>query len=208
MAQDVRTLLDHLDVKKLHAWVGVSMGAAVGIVFAAKYPGVIARLVPCDTISMSPVNAGTPDVFGPRVSAAREAGNMHATVEGTLERWFGRPWMGSNAAETERMRKLMHGTSIDGFDACCAALRSTSFDLRPLAAKAGSGADSAMLLVGEKDTPLIQSMEELRQGIERGLRSKKDEAATVELRIVKNGGHVCFVDGFESFVGHITKFLA
>ncbi|KAK5633813.1 hypothetical protein RRF57_009527 [Xylaria bambusicola] len=207
IAQDVRDLLTHLNIQKVHTWIGDSLGAATAITFAAKYPGVVERLIPCCTISSSPINAGAADTFTPRVTAARKAGNMDATIEETLGRWFGRDWLDSHPDEAERMRKLMHDTSIDGFETCCAALRSETFDIRPLAADAGRHVDSALLLVGEKDAGLIQVMEELRQGIEAGLKSKKGEMASVDLKVVRNGGHVPFIDGFESFMEHVTPFL-
>ncbi|KAI1269343.1 alpha/beta-hydrolase [Xylariaceae sp. FL1019] len=208
MADDVHHLLKHLQIEKLYAWIGVSMGAATGIVYAAKYPGVIERLVPCDTISSSPVNAGTDDAFGPRVAVAREAGNLDASVEGTMERWFGRSWMETNVSESERMRKLMRSTSVDGFETCCAALRSKTFDLRPLVTKAGAGVKSALLVVGANDANLPQSMQELRKGIEDGLKSKQGESVSVELKVIENAGHVLFIDGFTDFIKIITQFLA
>ncbi|KAI1276806.1 Alpha/Beta hydrolase protein [Xylaria sp. FL0933] len=207
MAQDVHDLLAHLGIRRLHAWIGVSLGAATSIVFAAKYPAVVERLMPCCTISCSPVNAGTADIFTPRVASAREAGSLDASIDGTMDRWFGRPWLDSHPVEAERVRKLMHDTSIDGFETCCAALRSASFDLRPLAATAGSHVDSALLLVGEKDEGLSESMEGLRRGIESGLRSKKGDTMSVKLEVVRGGGHVCFVDGYESFLDLVTGFL-
>ncbi|RYP72859.1 hypothetical protein DL770_007895 [Monosporascus sp. CRB-9-2] len=199
LADDVRHLLRHLGIPKLHAWIGVSMGAATGIVFAARHPSIISRLVACDTISCSPANAGTTDVFGPRVDAARQAGNMDATVEGSLERWFGRGWMEENPSETARMRQAMRETSIDGFETCCAALRSKSFDLRPLLEDAGRGVESALLLVGGKDANLSESMKELRQGIEDGIGKSSDPDASVDLKVIKGAGHVCYIDGFEQF---------
>ncbi|KAI0804204.1 zearalenone lactonase [Xylaria sp. FL0064] len=207
MAQDVHDLLAHLSIRRLHAWIGVSLGAASSIVFAAKYPGIVERLMPCCTISCSPVNAGTADIFTPRVASAREAGSLGGSIDGTMDRWFGRPWLDSHPDETERVRKLMHDTSIDGFETCCAALRSASFDLRPLAATAGGHVDSALLLVGEKDEGVSESMEGLRQGIESGLRSKRGDTVSVKLEVVRGGGHVCFVDGFESFLDLVTRFL-
>lgn len=196
-------------MRTLHAWIGVSLGAATAIVFAARYPGVVERLVACDTVSCSSVNGGTPDAFGLSVADARAAGNMDASIETTLERWFGRRWLAAHPAETERVRDVMRGTTVDGFEACCVALRSTSFDLRPLAARAGSHVGEALLLVGEKDVALFQTMEELRRRIEKGLKSARGgEGKEVKLKVVRDGGHLCFVDGFESFTNLLDKFLA
>ena len=206
MAEDVHQLLAHLGISKLFAWIGVSMGAATGIVFAARYPGIVSRLIPCDTISCSPVNAGAADVFAPRVAAARQAGNMEAIIGGTLERWFGPEWIKENPSEATRMRELMGQTSIDGFETCCAALSNKSFDLHPLLEDAGKGVERALLLVGEKDANLPETMEELRRGIEKGIKSG-DSNASVELKVIKDAGHVCYVDGFEQFCKVVTEYL-
>ena len=86
MADDVHALVQNLGISKIYSWVGISVGAAVGIYFATKYPGLVSKLAICDTISSSPVNAGLDDPFGPRVAAARQAGHMEDITQGTMER--------------------------------------------------------------------------------------------------------------------------
>lgn len=206
ISDDVRLLLRSLNIAKLHSWVGVSMGAATGIVFATKYPGVVSKLVICDTISSSPVNAGVDDAFGPRVAAARTTGNLESIVQGTLERWFGTEWLDVNPQETQRMRNLMLRTSIDGFETCCHALRSPSFDLRPLFAKVGASVDDAICVVGEKDVNLLQAMSVMRAKIAEGF-AAAGKSNNIELAIIKNAGHVCFIDGLDQFSQIITSFL-
>ncbi len=210
LADDVWQLLAHLGIARLFAWVGVSMGAAAGVVFAARHPGAVARLVPCDTMLSS---AGVADVFRPRVAAARAAGGLDALAAATLERWLGRAWADANPAEAARQLQLMRGTTVDGFEACCAALSSDAFDLRRLAGDAGRGVESALLLVGEKDAALHGAMEELRRGIEEGVRQGGggggggDPDASVELKVIREAGHVCYIDGFEQFCEVLTDFL-
>ncbi|KAI1080227.1 zearalenone lactonase [Whalleya microplaca] len=205
LAKDVKALLDNHRIRTVHAWVGVSMGAATGIVFAATYPGVIKRLIGCDTISCSPVNAGTEDLFASRVAEARRLGIMF-NVTTTMERWFGRQWINDNDAEARRLQAMMLRTTNDGFETCCYALRSESFDLRPLVEDAGKGVERALLLVGEKDANLPESMKELRHGLEQGLK-KNNPDASVELKVIQGAGHVCYIDGFEQFIEVITEFL-
>lgn len=208
LADDVHVLLGSLGLKKIHAWVGVSMGAAAGIVFVTKYPGVVSRLVACDTISCSPANQeGGTDVFGPRVAAARKEGNMDSTIQGTLGRWFGDEWMRSNPDETARMRNLMKSTTVDGFETCCAALRSPTFDLRPLFGKVAAGLDDVLLVVGSKDANLPQTMDTMREGIEAGFRSAGKERS-IALKVIQDAGHVCYVDGFEKFCQAVVPFLS
>ncbi|KAH8173587.1 alpha/beta hydrolase fold domain-containing protein [Sarocladium implicatum] len=206
MAADVYALLQSLSIEKVHAWVGVSMGAATGIQFVTTYPGVVDRIAICDTISSSPVNAGTDDLFAPRVASARKEGNMESTIQGTMDRWFGSDWLSANPEEAERMRTLMRRTSIDGFETCCHALRSKTFDLRPLFAKVGGSVKKALCVVGENDANLPQAMETMRGEIEKGFRAE-GKSDNVQLKVIKNAGHVCFIDGFEQFCEVILAFL-
>ncbi|KAH8164338.1 hypothetical protein CIB48_g3900 [Xylaria polymorpha] len=197
VADDVHALLGHLDIKNLHAWIGVSFGGATATTFAARYPGIIERLVVCSVLPYSPINAGTPDIFGQRVAAARAAGNLDSTIEQTMNRWFLNR-LQHNTSLWDNVQESMETTSLDGFETCCFALRDPSFDLRRIAAKAGDGVGSALLLVGQYDN-LRQDMEELRKGIEMGqriksLRSRKGKAPVVELQVVEDAGHVLFMD--------------
>ncbi|RYP00243.1 hypothetical protein DL764_006579 [Monosporascus ibericus] len=207
LADDVRHLLRHVGNPETPCLDRRQHGCRDGHRVHARHPSVISRLVACDTISFSRVNAETADVFGRRVAAARKTGNMDAIVKGTLERWFGRGWMGENPSETARMRQAMRETSIDGFETCCAALRNTSLHLRPLLEHAGRGVESALLLVGEKDANLPESMKGLRQGIEDGIRKSSNPDASVDLKVIKGAGHVCYINGFGQFQETVTDFL-
>ncbi|CCC10883.1 hypothetical protein SMACR_04114 [Sordaria macrospora] len=183
----------------LHAWIGVSMGAALGVVFSSRYPGVVQKLVICDTISASPKNAGVPDAFIPRVAAAREHRSMEKAVAETLDRWFGQDWIKANPTEAERVHTLMKQTSVDGFETCIAALRSDSFDIRPLMPGLGNCVQHVLLVVGEKDGDLPEKMKELRDTCPENLKA--------ELKVILNAGHVSFVDGREDFLKTVLPFL-
>ena len=206
MAEDVYFLLQELGIASVHGWIGVSLGAATGIYFVTMYPGVVRKLAICDTISCSPANAGIDDAFGPRVAAARTAGHMEGIVQATLERWFGTAWLSANPGEAARMRNLMMRTSIDGFESCCAALRSQTFDLRPLFGKVGDSVEDAICVVGEKDANLPESMSKMKDDIQAGF-VQAGKATDTQLKIIKNAGHVCFIDGFAEFVPTMISFL-
>jgi len=206
LGDDVAALLEHLGLATIHAWVGVSMGAATSIFFVARHPGIVNKLVVCDTISISPVKAGGPDIFRARVEAARREGSLVTISEQTLERWFGKEWMVAKPDETARMRGLMATTSMDGFETCCAALRSPTFDLAPLLPSVGRGCNEALLVVGEKDADLPEKMQEMRSGIEDGFRAAGN-GTPVHLRVVKGAGHVSYVDGLGGFCDVVIPFL-
>jgi pimeloyl-ACP methyl ester carboxylesterase len=206
MADDVRDLLQSLKITTLHAWIGVSMGASVGFYFVTKNPGVVRKLVICDTISCSPVNAGIDDAFGPRIQAARQDGVMDKTVDGTMDRWFGAEWLALNPDEAWRVKQLMLWTSLDGFETCCHALRAESYDIRPLFGKVGGCVDEALCVVGEKDANLPQTMAEMRDKVEKGF-AEAGKKSKVELVVVRNAGHVCFIDGQRQFLETVIPFL-
>ncbi|KAF5026734.1 hypothetical protein F66182_1152 [Fusarium sp. NRRL 66182] len=206
MAEDVHHLLESLDITRVYAWIGVSMGASAGVYFTTKFPNVVGKLAICDTISASPVNAGTEDAFGPRVAAARKAGSLDSTIQSTLERWFGKDWLNNSPEETQRMRTVMSGTTMDGFEACCNALRSETFDLRPRFGKIGASVDDAICIVGENDANLPTTMAEMRDKIQEGFKAA-GKNNKIDLVIIKNAGHVSFVDGFEQFTGDVLKWL-
>lgn len=191
---------------RLHAWVGVSMGAALGVVFAVRHPGMIRNLVICDTIACSPSNAGAPDAFGPRVAAARAAGTMTKAVDETMERWFGAEWIAANPEEAERVRKLMQTTSVDGFETCIAALKSDTFDIRSLVGQLARCVEHVRLAVGEKDADLPAKMAQMRDEVQKGFDAAgKDEK--VELVVIPKSGHVPFIDGYDDYVKAVVPFL-
>ncbi|KAF4983837.1 hypothetical protein FZEAL_843 [Fusarium zealandicum] len=206
MADDVNHLLESLELRKVHSWIGVSMGAAAGIYFTTKFPNTVGKLAICDTISASPINAGVQDLFGPRVAAAREAGNLDATLNGSRERWFGKAWLEKNPRETQRLRAIMSETSVDGLETCCNALTAKSFDLRPRFDKIGASVDDAICIVGEKDANLPQTMADMRDEIEAGFR-EAGKNNRIDLVVIKNAGHVCFVDGLVQFTSTILGWL-
>ncbi|KAI8169448.1 hypothetical protein K4K49_011809 [Colletotrichum sp. SAR 10_70] len=206
IADDVYHLLQSLKNEKVFAWIGVSMGAATSFYFVNKYPGIVHKVAICDTIAASPKNAGVDDLFAPRAQQAREAGNMQEQVEGTIDRWFGQEWVKANPDEADRVRAIMNQTSVDGFATCCHALRSDSFDIRPLFGKVGAGVDEALLVVGDKDANLPEAMKEMRQKVEEGFRAA-GKNNKIELKVIKNAGHVPFVDGYDQFKEIILEYL-
>lgn len=208
MADDVYALVQSLqstsvNITQLHAWIGCSLGAATGVVFAARHPGIVRRLVVVDTISASPGNAGVPDAFSPRVKALRAGEQtLEAALTGTRERWLGQEWLAANPDKRAWLKKIMAETTLDGYETCIAALLSPQFDLRPLAGTvATSGVERVLVVVGEKDADLPTTMKALADTMRDA--SGKD----VGFHVLPNTGHASFVDGFDAWVGVVLPFL-
>lgn len=204
LSDDVAELLKRLDIKEIYTWIGISMGAATGIYFVTRYPNTVQRLVLADTITSSPINAGVPDAFKPRADIAKnEADAIGKLSEATLERWFSLSWRDTNTAEVQRMRSLMRTTSRTGFIACCNALSHDTFDLRPMLKKVGSSVEAVLLLVGERDANLPETMREMGTEMATGFAN----ADQVSLKVIKDAGHVPVIDGYLQFRNEVSSFL-
>lgn len=202
ISADVASLIAALKIERIRASIGISMGAAFGVYFATQNPGLVWRLVMADTITSSPANAGTPDVFAARVELAQRESSAIATLaEQTLKRWFSAEWRAANPAETDCMRQLLRTTTREGYITCCHALRDASFDLRPLLKKVGAAVESALLVVGELDANLPTTMEEMRRQIQEGLTGE------VRLVVIPRAGHVPVIDGRERFYEEVLRFI-
>jgi 3-oxoadipate enol-lactonase len=204
LTDDVAHLLKHLDISKLDAWIGVSMGAATGVFFAKKNPGFIKKLFVCDCPTSS---TGLRNAFTPRAEAAKEAGNMDAVVEGTANRWFSESWRSQNPEELKWFTSIMKTTQVDGFRACVEALISDSFDMAPIAPELHKYVESVAIIVGELDMNLPQTMASLRDTIQQGFNESGNISQKVNFDVVKGAGHVCYIDNFEGFTSAVLQGL-
>ncbi|PGH21551.1 hypothetical protein AJ80_03111 [Polytolypa hystricis UAMH7299] len=204
LANDVSLLVMAVKLTEVHAYIGVSMGASVGLLFAAQNPGFVKKLIFCDGMRRSPLAAGKEDPFGPRIEIAKAQPDAIETLtESTLERWFGTAWMNANIDETERMREIMNTTTRDGYIACCNALRDKGNDLSRYLEKAGRNVNAAMLVVGEKDANMPETMAEMKKDIQAGLGSK----GTVGWAVIKGAGHLPMIDNSKQFNTEVLNFL-
>ncbi|PGG99763.1 hypothetical protein GX51_06135 [Blastomyces parvus] len=234
LAADLYHLLTTtLRITTIHAFIGVSLGAATGLYLAVAHPGLIQRLVACSVPLCAPINAGVEDQYAPLVEIARI--NADATwilTERTLERWFGVEWRGWNAhghgherghrhgeGEMQRLRALMQTTTREGFIACCNALRDRSFDLRPLLGRVAGAVERVMFVAGGADGELPDVMgwmrEEVVRGFEKEGKNKKEEDRSegeigekvVEWAVIRGAGHLPMIDHRDRFWKRVLMFL-
>jgi 3-oxoadipate enol-lactonase len=108
LVEDVRSLLDGLGVGSVH-FVGLSLGGMVGQLFAARYPQRLLSVALCDTAARM-----KRDIWEGRIDAVRSEG-IAPQVEPSLERWFTKPFRDKNPQVIGRFRKMIQGTSLDGY---------------------------------------------------------------------------------------------
>ena len=118
LVEDVRSLLDGLGVGSVH-FVGLSLGGMVGQLFAARYPQRLLSIALCNTTARM-----KQDVWKGRIEAVREAG-VGPQAEASLERWFSRSFRDSNPATVDRFRRMIHGTTCEGYVGSAAAIVET-----------------------------------------------------------------------------------
>ena len=117
LGKDVLSLLDELTIPRAH-FCGLSMGGMTGIWLGVHAPARINRLVLCNTSAA----IGVPEIWNTRIAKVKQDG-MQSIVESVLERWFTADFLAHAPAQVERVRKMLHETSAEGYIANCAAVR-------------------------------------------------------------------------------------
>lgn len=116
LADDVLAVMDRLDIGRAH-FVGLSLGGMIGQVLGARAGARFESLTLCATFAEAPRQ-----MWADRVEAVRKSG-LGPMVEGTLERWFTPAFRASHPAVMEATRKMILGTSVQGYAGCAAAIR-------------------------------------------------------------------------------------
>jgi 3-oxoadipate enol-lactonase len=94
------------------------MGGMVGMALAMRAPDRLGKLVLCNTAP----KIGTPETWNTRIRAV-QSGGMAAVVESILERWFTPGFRAASPAEVECTRQMLLQSPVEGYVACCAAVR-------------------------------------------------------------------------------------
>ncbi|HJQ47365.1 MAG TPA: 3-oxoadipate enol-lactonase [Amycolatopsis sp.] len=124
---DVIALLDHLDVPSAH-FVGLSLGGMTGIWLAQHVPDRIRSLA----ATFTSARPGNRQQWGDRIVQVRAQG-MGAIADGSLGRWFTRPWVEANPALAKGVREMVASVPAEGYIGCCEVL--ARLDLVPDLAK-------------------------------------------------------------------------
>jgi 3-oxoadipate enol-lactonase len=193
MADDVKGLLDALDVKQTH-WAGLSMGGMIGQTFALRHPGIFQSMVLADTTSRRHPDAAK--LWGERVRIAQEKG-MAALVEGTLARWFTEPYRKSHPEVMARVGSGIRATPVAGYVGTCIAISKIDLTARLKEIKCPT-----LIIVGDQDagTP-----PEMAREIHANLPGS-------ELTVIPSAAHLsnieqtlAFNDALTAFYKHVAR---
>lgn len=186
LVDDVRALHDALGIGKTH-FVGLSMGGMTGQLLAVKYPDLLQSLTLCDTASHMPPAS----MWDDRIDTARGQG-MDGLVEATLARWFTPPMHDRAPEEIARVGDMIRSTPVDGFCACCEAIKvmNQTDILSGIAAP-------TMIIVGADDAGTTPDMS----------RAIQAEIAGSQLEILPQAAHLSNIEQADAFNRVLLGFL-
>ncbi|KAK0710785.1 Alpha/Beta hydrolase protein [Lasiosphaeris hirsuta] len=193
LADDVAALLAALRIDRLHALMGVSMGGATTLKFALKYPARVARFVACDfNVASSEANTAA---WKGRIAIAEGEAGMARLAPATVGRWFHEVSMRERGDVVAWMTAIVARNHVRGFRYGCQAL--WWYDLRP---EMKACQVEGLLVVGDGDGKgaLVRAMEGFKAGI---------GPEGVELRVVKDAGHLPMCEAPEGFWEAVQGFL-
>jgi 3-oxoadipate enol-lactonase len=189
LADDVLGLLDALGVERTH-FVGLSMGGMIAQAVALKRPAVLASLVLADTACRMPPDSGP--LWNARIAMAESQG-MAALAEGTIERWFTRPFIERAPEVVDRVRMLIRTTPPQGLIGCAQAIRALDYAVRLREIRVPT-----LIVVGQEDlgTP-VAAAEAMHAAI-----------AGSKLVVLPAAAHLSNVEQAEKFNQALLGFLA
>jgi 3-oxoadipate enol-lactonase len=189
LADDLKGLLDALDVKETH-YVGLSLGGMIGQTFALKHPGRLKTLVLADTTSRYPAEAAP--IWAERIKVAESKG-MEPLVQPTLERWFTEPFRSANPGKIKRIGDMIRTTPVAGYVGCSHAIPkiNVTTSLREIDVP-------GLVIVGEQDTGTAVAM----------AREIHENYPGSELVVIPSAAHLANVEQPGAFNAALADFLA
>ncbi|QDK77211.1 3-oxoadipate enol-lactonase [Spirosoma sp. KCTC 42546] len=121
LGQDVVDLLDKLNIDRAY-FCGLSMGGLVGQWLGINHPERIKKLV----VSNTGAKIGNDDRWNGRIATITEHG-MQAIADDMMDRWFTDDFRASNSQRIADMKAMVLRAPLDGYAACCAAIRDADF---------------------------------------------------------------------------------
>lgn len=128
LGEDVIGLLDHLKLGKVY-FCGLSMGGLIGQWLGIHHPERFKKIMIANTAA----RIGTVEGWNARIAQVKEHG-LESILEGTAQRWFTPMFREKHPEVVSKILEKFTQTSLQGYIACCAAVRDADFrkDLQKL----------------------------------------------------------------------------
>lgn len=184
LADDLEYLLQRLNISKVHAVIGVSMGGVTSINFAIRHPDMLKKFVACDcNVASSPANN---TAWDERIQLAKDQG-MPALAEATVKRWFTGP--NHESSNAKKATQMVAEANLDGFAQNAEAL--CNYDLK---GHLPGMKTPGLLVAGEGDGKLPEVMQKF--GI-----------PNTEFKSIPDAGHLPMLENHDAFMDALKGFL-
>ncbi|MBG6233662.1 3-oxoadipate enol-lactonase [Pedobacter sp. CAN_A7] len=121
LGTDIIDLMDALDLDKVH-FCGLSMGGLVGQWLGINHSQRFEKII----LSNTAAKIGNESGWNDRISQVAAHG-LHSILSGTAERWFTSAFRASYPEVETDILARFEKTSLQGYIACCAAVRDADF---------------------------------------------------------------------------------
>lgn len=185
LGRDVLQLMNFLNIEHAH-FCGISLGGMTALWLGIHAPDRVQSIIAADAAA----RIGTRASWKERMQMVRDGG-MLSIADGTLERWYTKSFRRHYPEQVEATKRMIVGTSANGYLGCCAALRDAD-----LTAAVGSIAVRTLVMTGSHD-PVTPP----KDG--RMLAQQLHDASFVELE----AAHLANVEDAEGFNAAILSFL-
>ena len=184
LADDLEYILQRLNIEKVHAVIGVSMGGVTSMNFAIRHPDMLAKFVACDcNVASSPANN---TAWDERIELAKTKG-MPELADVTVKRWFTAP--NHDSQNAKKALEMVSNASFEGFVQNTGAL--CNYDLRP---HLESIKVPGLLIAGDGDGKLPEAMQKF--GI-----------PNTSFKSIPDAGHLPMLENHEAFMDALKSFL-
>lgn len=184
LADDLEYLLQRLNIEKVHAVLGVSMGGVTSINFAIRHPDMLEKFVACDcNLASSPANS---QAWKERIELAKSKG-MGELAKVTVERWF--TPANHDSQNAKKTVPMVAESNFDGFVQNTGAL--SNYDLKEHLQKIKA---PGLLIAGEGDGKLPEAMPQF--GI-----------PNTTFKLIPKAGHLPMLENHDVFMEALVGFL-
>lgn len=187
LGRDAIAVMDGLGLKKIN-WLGLSMGGMEGMWLGANASDRIEKLI----LSNTSTYYADKTPWNTRIENVTKGGSVAAIADTVINAWLTQNFQKNNPAETARMKEMMIATPVEGYLACCAAVR--DMDHREIIKSITA---PTLIIAGSKDMATnVEAAEFIRDRI------KGSKLAIVD------AAHIANVEQPDAYAKEVLAFLS